>query len=50
LVFDRKTGGLKKEKDRKQLYEDMRAAEDMREFLFNRKIELFNDLKDGQPF
>lgn len=47
LVFDRKTGGLKKEKDRKQLYDDMRAAEDMREFLFKRKIELFNGLKGG---
>lgn len=50
MVFDRKTGGPKKERDIKQLYDDIRTAEEMREFLFNRKIELFRDLKGGQPF
>lgn len=50
MVFDGKTGGPKKERDIKQLYDDIRTAEDMREFLFDRKLELFEELKGGQPF
>lgn len=45
MVFDRKTEGPKKETDIKQLYDDIRTAEQMRELLFNRKIELFNNIK-----
>ena len=50
MVFDRKTGGPKKETDVKQLYDDIRNAEQMRELLFNRKIELFNEMKDKRTF
>jgi len=46
MVFDRKTEGSKKETDIKQLYDDIRIAEQMRKLLFNRKIELFNNIKD----
>ncbi len=46
MVFDRKTGGPKKTTDIKQLYDDIRTAEQMRELLFNRKMELFDTLED----
>lgn len=46
LVFDRKTGGLKKEADIKQLYDDIRIAEQMRKLLFSKKIELFHNIRD----
>ena len=36
MVFDRKTGGPKKETDIRQLYQDMRTAEQMRDFLFEK--------------
>ena len=50
MVFNRKTGGPKKEADIKQLYDDIRIAEQMRELLFNRKIELFNKIKEARTF
>lgn len=50
MAFDRKTGGLKKEADRRQLYNDIRIAEQMRELLFNRKMELFDMIKDKSTF
>lgn len=50
MIFDRKTGGLKKETDRRQLYNDIRIAEQMRELLFNRKMELFDMIKDKSTF
>ena len=40
MSFDRKTGGPKREFDRQHLYQDIQAAEKMRDFLFNRKMEL----------
>lgn len=46
MVFDRKTGGPKKEIDVKRLYNDIRIAEEMRELLFDKKIELFNEIRD----
>lgn len=46
MVFDRKTGSPKKETDIRQLYDDIRTAEQMRELLFNRKIELFHSVRD----
>lgn len=45
MVFNRKTGGPKREIDVKQLYDDIRDAEQMRELLFNRKIELFDTVE-----
>ena len=50
MVFDRKTEGPKKETDIKQLYADIRNAEQMRELLSNRKIELFNEMKEKGIF
>jgi len=50
MVFDRKTGGSKKETDVRQLYDDIRNAEQMRELLFNRKIELIDEIKDKGVF
>ncbi|MBD5497898.1 MAG: hypothetical protein HDR11_09090 [Lachnospiraceae bacterium] len=50
LVFDRKTGGPKRVTDIEQLYDDIRAAEQMRELLFDRKIELLNNIKAKQTF
>lgn len=38
MVFDRKTGGPKKETDIRQLYQDTREAEQMRNLLFEKKI------------
>lgn len=46
MVFDWKTGGPKKQTDVKQLYDDIRIAEQMRELLFNRKMELFDEIRD----
>lgn len=40
MSFDRKTGGPKRVFDRQQLRQDIQAAEQMRDFLFNRKMEL----------
>ena len=40
LVFDRKTGGPKKAEDAKRLIDDLREAEQLREYLYNKKIEL----------
>lgn len=46
MAFNRKTGGPKKETNVKQLYDDIRTAEQMRDLLFNKKIELFNTIED----
>lgn len=40
MVFDRKTGAPKKEADIKRLNYDIKAAEQIREFLYERKKEL----------
>lgn len=48
MVFERKTGGPKKEKDIKQLFDDIRTAEQMRELLFDRKIKLFHNVESKQ--
>ena len=40
LCFDRKTGGLAKVRDVQQLLEDLRTAEQWREQLFAKKIDL----------
>ncbi|MDE5803896.1 MAG: hypothetical protein K2I22_13390 [Lachnospiraceae bacterium] len=50
LVFDRKTGGPKRVIDVEQLYDDIRTAEQMRELLFDKKIELFNNIKAKETF
>ena len=50
MVFDRKTGGPKKEKDIKQLFDDIRTAEQMRELLFDRKIKLFHNIDNKYLF
>lgn len=50
LVFDRKTGGPKRVIDVEQLYDDIRTAEQMRELLFDKKIELFNNIKAKRTF
>ena len=42
MVFDRKTEGPKKETDIKQLINDTRAAEQMRDLLFEKKIKLMD--------
>ena len=46
MVFDRKTGGPKKQIDITQLYDDIRNAEQMRDLLFNKKIELLHNMRD----
>lgn len=50
MVFDRKTGGPKKIADINQLYEDIKTAERMRNLLFSKKMELFNDIREKQLF
>lgn len=50
MVFDRKTGGPKKETDIKQLYQDTRTAEQMRELLFEKKIKLMEIIRDNCTF
>lgn len=40
MVFDRKTGGPKKETDIRQLYQDTREAKQMRDLLFEKKNKL----------
>lgn len=46
MVFNRKSGDPKRETDVKQLYNDIRDAEQMRELLFNRKMELFDAIEN----
>lgn len=50
MVFDGKTGNPKKEKDIKQLFDDIRTAEQMRELLFDRKIKLFHSREVNHTF
>ncbi|MBD5444835.1 MAG: hypothetical protein HDR29_04710 [Lachnospiraceae bacterium] len=50
LVFDRKTEGPKKETDIKQLIHDTRAAEQMRDLLFEKKIKLMEIVRDNNTF
>ena len=40
LVFDSRTGGIKKESDVRALMDDFREAEDMRKLLFEKKLPL----------
>lgn len=40
MIFDTKTGGPKKETDIRQLYQDTREAEQMRNLLFEKKNKL----------
>lgn len=46
MIFNRKTGGPKKETGIQQLYDDIRTAKQMRELLFNKKIELLQRARD----
>ena len=50
MVFDRKTGGPKKETDIRQLYQDTREAEQMRNLLFEKKIRLMEIIRDNHAF
>lgn len=50
MVFDRKTGGPKKESDIRQLYQDTREAEQMRDILFEKKIKLMEIVRDRHTF
>lgn len=50
MVFDRKTGGPKKESDIRQLYKDIREAEQMRDLLFEKKIKLMEIVRDKHTF
>ena len=50
MIFDRKTGGPKKEADIRRLYQDTRKAEQMRELLFEKKIELMKIIRDNHTF
>ena len=50
MVFDRKTGGPKKETDIRQLYQDTREAEQMRDLLFEKKIKLMEIVRDKHTF
>ena len=50
MVFDRKTGGPKKETDIRQLYQDTREAEQMRDLLFEKKIKLMEIIRDNHTF
>ena len=50
IVFDRKTGGPKKETDIRQLYQDTREAEQMRNLLFEKKIRLMEIIRDNHAF
>lgn len=50
MVFDRKTGGPKKETDIRQLYQDTREAEQMRDLLFEKKIKLMEIIRDKHTF
>lgn len=50
MVFDRKTGGPKKENDIRQLYQDTREAEQMRDLLFKKKIKLMEIVRDNHTF
>lgn len=49
LVFDRKTQGPKKIEDVKQMYADLREAEDLRDELFAKKKRLM-DLSRGRLY
>ena len=44
LVFDSKTGGIKKESDVRVLMDDFREAESMRNLLFDKKLPLLQRL------
>lgn len=50
MVFDWKTGGPKKEADIRQLYQDTREAEQMRDLLFEKKIKLMEIIRDNHTF
>lgn len=50
MAFDRKTGGPKKEYNIRQLYQDIQDAEIMRDFLFNRKMELSQAIRQGDLY
>ncbi|MBD5507857.1 MAG: hypothetical protein HDR05_07375 [Lachnospiraceae bacterium] len=50
MVFDRKTGGPKKETDIRQLDQDTREAEQMRDLLFEKKIRLMEIIRDNHAF
>ena len=50
MVFDRKTGGPKKETDIRQLYQDTRDAEQMRDLLFEKKRKLMEIVRDNATF
>lgn len=50
MVFDRKTGGPKKETDIRQLYQDTREAEQMRDLLFEKKIKLMEIIRGNHSF
>lgn len=45
LAFDSKTGGLKKAEDVKQMMNDLCEAEELREFLFFKKLDLLKKTK-----
>ena len=47
MSFDLQTGGPAKVRDVQQLFEDLRTAEDWRERLFNKKIELLKKERQG---
>lgn len=47
MSFDLQTGGPAKVRDVQQLFEDLRTAEDWRERLFNKKIELLHKKRQG---
>ncbi|MDE6744963.1 MAG: hypothetical protein K2J95_13900 [Lachnospiraceae bacterium] len=50
MVFDRKTGGPKKETDIRQLYQDTREAEQMRDLLFEKKNKLIKIIRGNHTF
>ena len=50
MVFDRKTGEPKNETDIRQLYQDIREAEQMRDLLFEKKVKLMEIVRDNATF
>ena len=46
MVFDRETGGPAKVRDVQQLMDDLKAARQWRELLFEKKISLIREKKE----
>lgn len=46
MVFDRKTGGPRKETDIKKMRSDLQEAQKLRDYLFDKKIHYMDEMKN----